>query len=66
MTVGEKIRRRRCELGLTQREVAKTLHISRSYVSRIEKKALLKLRRRVERGDADGEKTCNRSETVLQ
>ncbi len=29
----------------TQREVAKQLGISRSYVSRIEKKALLKLRR---------------------
>jgi RNA polymerase sporulation-specific sigma factor len=29
---------------LTQREVADLLHISRSYVSRIEKKALLKLR----------------------
>ncbi len=31
---------------LTQREVAKALGISRSYVSRIEKKALLKLRNR--------------------
>lgn len=31
---------------LTQREVAKKLDISRSYVSRIEKKALLKLRAR--------------------
>lgn len=30
---------------LTQREVANTLNISRSYVSRIEKKALLKLRK---------------------
>ena len=39
--------------GLTQREVARTLRISRSYVSRIEKKSLLKLRRRFERGDAD-------------
>jgi RNA polymerase sporulation-specific sigma factor len=29
----------------TQREVAAMLHISRSYVSRIEKKALLRLRR---------------------
>lgn len=36
---------------LTQREVAKKLNISRSYVSRIEKKALEKLRRRFERGD---------------
>ncbi len=36
---------------LTQREVAKTLDISRSYVSRIEKKALEKLRARYERGD---------------
>lgn len=37
--------------GLTQREVAKKLNISRSYVSRIEKKALEKLRRRFEAGD---------------
>ena len=34
---------------LTQREVAQRLKISRSYVSRIEKKALLKLRKRFER-----------------
>lgn len=33
---------------LTQREVAKQMSISRSYVSRIEKKALLKLRREFE------------------
>ncbi len=33
---------------LTQREVADLLKISRSYVSRIEKKALMKLRRRYE------------------
>ena len=30
---------------LTQKEIAKMFHISRSYVSRIEKKALLKLYR---------------------
>lgn len=35
---------------LTQRELAKQLHISRSYISRIEKKALEKLRKRYERG----------------
>ena len=34
---------------LTQREVAALLKISRSYVSRIEKKALLKLRKRYEK-----------------
>ena len=34
---------------LTQREVAQRLKISRSYVSRIEKKALLTLRKRFER-----------------
>ncbi len=34
---------------LTQREVAKMLKISRSYVSRIEKKALLSLRQKYER-----------------
>lgn len=40
--------------SMTQREVAKKLGISRSYVSRIEKKALLKLRRRFEQGDVRG------------
>lgn len=35
---------------LTQRELAKKLGISRSYISRIEKKALEKLRRRYEKG----------------
>ena len=35
---------------LTQRELAKRLNISRSYISRIEKKALEKLRRRYEHG----------------
>lgn len=37
------------EEPLTQREVAKMLKISRSYVSRIEKKALLLLRKRFEK-----------------
>lgn len=36
--------------ALAQREVAKMLKISRSYVSRIEKRALEKLRKRYERG----------------
>lgn len=35
---------------LTQREVAKLLGISRSYISRIEKKALLLLRKKYEKG----------------
>lgn len=38
-----------CE-PMTQREIAKQLRISRSYISRIEKKALEKLRRRFEEG----------------
>ena len=42
-----------CE-PLTQREVAAVLGISRSYVSRIEKKALQKLRKRFEIGDKKG------------
>ena len=42
---------------LTQREVARSLHISRSYVSRIEKHALEKLRDRFERGDPIPPKT---------
>ena len=41
----------RVEHILTQREVAKELNISRSYVSRIEKRALEKLRARFEIGD---------------
>ncbi|MCH5324140.1 MAG: RNA polymerase sporulation sigma factor SigK [Eubacterium sp.] len=41
----------RTEKILTQREVAKQLGISRSYVSRIEKKALEKLRERFEKND---------------
>lgn len=35
---------------VTQREIGEMLHISRSYVSRIEKRALLKLREGFERG----------------
>ena len=35
---------------ITQREIGAALHISRSYVSRIEKKALLKLREKFEQG----------------
>lgn len=38
------------KLPLTQREVAKKLNISRSYVSRIEKKSLLTLRKRFNKG----------------
>ncbi len=36
---------------LTQRELAERFHISRSYISRIEKKALEKLRKRYDRGE---------------
>lgn len=39
---------------MTQREVAKRLNISRSYVSRIEKKALSTLQKRFNRGDGRG------------
>ncbi len=35
---------------MTQREIAKQLKISRSYISRIEKKALEKLRKRFDKG----------------
>lgn len=38
--------------ALTQRQVANRLRISRSYVSRLETRALTRLRRRYERGDA--------------
>ncbi len=40
--------------SVTQREIADRLHISRSYVSRIEKKALGKLRERFEQGETKG------------
>ena len=36
---------------VTQREIAKKMGISRSYVSRIEKKALQKLRKAYEKGE---------------
>lgn len=36
---------------LTQREVAEKLHISRSYISRIEKRALILLRKRFDKAD---------------
>ena len=39
---------------MPQREIAKKLHISRSYVSRIEKKAVAKLRKGICDGEADG------------
>ena len=42
--VGSRLRDARKAKGLTQKEVAAQLHISRSYVSRIEKNALQKLR----------------------
>ena len=41
---GNMLKERRKELKMTQREVADKLNISRSYVSRIEKKALEKLK----------------------
>lgn len=41
-----------CNEAKTQREVAASLQISRSYVSRIEKKALLKLRRSLDSSSA--------------
>ncbi len=44
-----KLRYGMCGCPLTQREVARRLKISRSYVSRIEKKALQKLRDRFEK-----------------
>ena len=40
------------KMPLTQREVAAKLHISRSYVSRIEKKALGLLKKRFDLGEA--------------
>ena len=41
---------------VTQREIAKQLGISRSYVSRIEKKALQKLRKAYERKEQYGKR----------
>ena len=42
---------------VTQREIGKKLDISRSYVSRIEKRALLKLREGFERQENDSSHT---------
>ncbi len=44
--------------ALTQREVAGKLDISRSYVSRIEKKALEKLKKRFDMGDSKKHTVC--------
>ena len=46
---------------MTQREIAERMHISRSYVSRIEKKALRKLKECYEKesGNEDGRKTTD-------
>ena len=41
---------------LTQREVAQLMDISRSYVSRIEKKALEKLKKRFDKGESSPQK----------
>ena len=40
--------------GMTQQQVADILHISRSYVSRIEKKALEELRAMMRKGASAG------------
>ena len=44
MTMGQKVKLLRKRLGLTQKEVASMLGISQSYISRIEKKVIKKLR----------------------
>lgn len=44
----------------TQREIAKELHISRSYVSRIEKRAFMKLYREFQREDKEKQKKKKR------
>lgn len=45
----------------TQREIAKELHISRSYVSRIEKRAFMKLYREFQREDKEKQKKKHRN-----
>lgn len=45
--------------AMTQREIAQNLKISRSYVSRLEKRALLKLRRAYNEGAASVEKNLS-------
>ena len=42
--VGENIKLARKAMGLTQKEVAETLGISQSYISRIEKKVINRLK----------------------
>ena len=44
----ENIRNMRLDRGFTQKQIAKQIGISRSYVSRIEKRALEKLRQALE------------------
>ena len=50
----------------TQQQVADRIGISRSYISRIEKKAVLKLRLALlEEGERPEKKTCDKSNTML-
>lgn len=55
-TFGQRIKRRRRELGLTQRQVADKLEIDFTYLSKLEN----------DRGEAAGEKTVRRLAEVLE
>jgi HTH-type transcriptional regulator, competence development regulator len=55
-TFGQRIKRRRRELGLTQREVAARLEIDFTYLSKLEN----------DRGEPPGERTIGRLADVLQ
>ena len=49
MNVGQKIKQLRLENNLTQKDVADTLGISQSYISRLEKRIIVKLKKQIEK-----------------
>ena len=45
LRLGQRIRRQRKLIGLTQKEVAELLGISQSYISRLEKRIIARMRK---------------------
>ena len=45
MEIAEKLKRLRCKMNVTQKEVAEKLGISQSYISRLEKKIIVRLKK---------------------
>ena len=47
LRLGQRVRRQRKLLGMTQKEVADVLGISQSYISRLEKKIMVRLKKEI-------------------